>query len=63
MLNKATIVDNNVNTLLNDLSKASLSLDIARNKFLSLSNTQFIESRVYEDDETAASNEEKSPKV
>lgn len=30
----------------------SLSLDIAKSKFLSLQNTQFIENRVYEDDET-----------
>ncbi|KRT85058.1 hypothetical protein AMK59_1503, partial [Oryctes borbonicus] len=62
VFSEATTVDNNVNNLLNNLSKASLSLDIARNKFLSLSNTQFIESRVYEDDETLLSNEEKNEK-
>lgn len=62
-MDKATAVDNNVNSLLDDLARASLSLDIAKNKFLSLSNTQFIESRVYEDDETIITNEEKIVKV
>lgn len=41
-----------MNNLLNNLEETSLRLDIAKNKFLSLQNTQFIESRVYEDDET-----------
>lgn len=36
----------------NNLSQTSLELDIAQNEFQSLRNSQFIESRVYEDDET-----------
>lgn len=49
---KAEEVNTNLNGLLNGLNKASLSLDVVKNEFGSLHNTQFIENRVYEDDET-----------
>lgn len=39
-------------SLSNTLDKTSLGLNIAQNEFQSLRNSQFIESRVYEDDET-----------
>lgn len=43
-----------MNCLHDNLNKASLRLDITKNEFLGLQNRQFVESRVYEDDETAA---------
>lgn len=43
---------------MDNLNKASLRLDIAKNEFLGLQNRQFVESRVYEDDETATAEEQ-----
>lgn len=37
---------------MNNVEEVNLKLDIAKNKFLSLQNKQFVESRVYEDDES-----------
>lgn len=58
MFANADETNSNLNNLLNNLESTSLKLDIARNKFLSLQNTQFIESRVYEDDEIGETQEE-----
>lgn len=44
--------------LLNNVDEAGLKLDLAQNEFQNLKNTQFIESRVYDDDETLDSKEE-----
>lgn len=52
LLSKAEHTNNNLNKLLLGLDNASLALDEAKNDFRTLRNTQFIESRVYEDDET-----------
>ncbi|KAB0791810.1 hypothetical protein PPYR_03610 [Photinus pyralis] len=52
LLLKAEETNNNLNKLLSGLDNASLALDEAKNDFRTLRNTQFIESRVYEDDET-----------
>lgn len=41
-----------VDNLLNNLEHVGLKLELTRNEFHSLRNTQFIENRVYEDDET-----------
>lgn len=48
-----------VDSLLNNLESVSLKLELTRNEFQSLRNTQFIENRVYEDDETLDSEEKK----
>lgn len=42
-----------LNNLLDNLNDASLRLELVKNEFFGLQNKQFIESRVYEDDETA----------
>ncbi|CAG9820659.1 unnamed protein product [Phaedon cochleariae] len=47
-----------IDNLLNNLDEVGLTLDISQNEFHSLRNTQFIENRVYEDDETMDSNVE-----
>lgn len=44
--------------LLHSLDEVNLRLDLSQNEFQSLRNTQFIESRVYEDDETLDFKEE-----
>ncbi|CAG9854071.1 unnamed protein product [Phyllotreta striolata] len=51
LLSKADILNDNVNNLLHGLDEVSLKLDICQNEFQNLKNTQFIESRVYDDDE------------
>lgn len=48
--------------LTDSLNETHLELNIAQNKFQSLRNTQFIESRVYEDDETLQSENESKTK-
>lgn len=63
MISKATETNDNVNKLLDNLNTVSVSLDIARNEFSSLRNTQFIESRVYEEDETISTQDEVSEPV
>ncbi|KAJ8963320.1 hypothetical protein NQ318_018789 [Aromia moschata] len=52
LLTKTLSLSNNVDDLLNNLDEVSLKLEITQNEFQSLRNSQFIESRVYEDDET-----------
>ncbi|XP_044260910.1 WASH complex subunit 2 isoform X2 [Tribolium madens] len=52
LLTRTTEINNNLQNLTSTLSETSLQLDIAQNEFQSLRNSQFIESRVYEDDET-----------
>ncbi|RZB39905.1 WASH complex subunit FAM21A, partial [Asbolus verrucosus] len=52
LLSKTTEINNNLHNLTNNLEETSLQLNIAQNEFQSLRNSQFIESRVYEDDET-----------
>ncbi|KAK4885466.1 hypothetical protein RN001_001737 [Aquatica leii] len=56
LLSKAESTNNNLNDLLSRLNNTSLSLDEVKNDFRSLRNTQFIESRVYDDDETVPGN-------
>ncbi|KAF2882466.1 hypothetical protein ILUMI_23691 [Ignelater luminosus] len=55
LLSKAQDTNDNLNKLLEDLNSVSLNLDIVKNDFRSLHNFQFVESRVYEEDETLAS--------
>lgn len=62
MFEKVERTNENLNTLLDNVANADVRLNIARNKFRSLHNMQFIESRVYEDDETV-SQEEAEAKV
>lgn len=46
------------------LDETSLKLDITKNEFLSLHNRQFVESRVYEEDESVeVATEETKEKV
>ncbi|KAJ8978797.1 hypothetical protein NQ317_015522 [Molorchus minor] len=52
LLSKTLTISDSVDGLLNELDEVGLRLDITHNEFQSLRNTQFIESRVYEDDET-----------
>lgn len=52
MIKKTSEINTNLTNLNNNLDETSLKLNIARNEFQSLRNTQFIESRVYDDDET-----------
>ncbi|CAG9834891.1 unnamed protein product [Diabrotica balteata] len=61
LLTKTDDLNDNINNLLNDLDEVGLKLDISQNEFQSLKNTQFIESRVYDDDEALDSkrNEDK----
>ncbi|XP_056639918.1 WASH complex subunit 2 [Diorhabda sublineata] len=56
LLTKTDNLNKNVNDLLKDLNEVGLQLDLSQNEFQSLKNTQFIESRVYDDDETLDSN-------
>ncbi|KAF5286996.1 hypothetical protein FQA39_LY16110 [Lamprigera yunnana] len=60
LLAKAQETNNNLDAVVNKLDDASLSLEEIKNSFRSLRNTQFIESRVYEDDETASETKEES---
>ena len=52
LLTRTTEINGNLQNLTNTLDQTSLQLNIAQNEFQSLRNTQFIESRVYEDDES-----------
>ncbi|XP_065170517.1 WASH complex subunit 2A [Atheta coriaria] len=52
LFKQADETNNNLENLLQDLSSTEIQLDLVKNQFLGLQNTQFIESRVYEDDET-----------
>lgn len=52
MISKSNAISDNIDDLLNNLNNVSLRLDISKNEFQSLRNVQFIESRVYEEDET-----------
>ncbi|KAG5900057.1 hypothetical protein JTB14_016031 [Gonioctena quinquepunctata] len=58
MLLKTEELTHNIDNLLNNLDEVGLKLDISQNQFHSLKNTQFIENRVYEDDETLDSEKE-----
>lgn len=51
-------ISDNVDNLLHGLDEVSLKLSLSQNEFQGLRNTQFIESRVYEDDETLDYKEE-----
>ncbi|XP_028141970.2 WASH complex subunit 2 isoform X2 [Diabrotica virgifera virgifera] len=61
LLTKTDELNGNINNLLNNVDEVGLKLDISQNEFQSLKNTQFIESRVYDDDEALDSkgNEDK----
>lgn len=52
LVTKSTEINDGLQNLTNSLDQTSLRLNIAQNEFQSLRNSQFIESRVYEDDET-----------
>jgi hypothetical protein len=60
LLTRTTEINNNLQNLTDSLNETHLELNIAQNKFQSLRNTQFIESRVYEDDETLPQSENES---
>lgn len=45
-------MNDKIENLNENLGKVHLRVDLARNEFSSLRNTQFIECRVYEEDET-----------
>ncbi|KAF7283622.1 hypothetical protein GWI33_023260 [Rhynchophorus ferrugineus] len=55
LLSETNSTSLNIDKLLNKLDIVSVKLDVTRNEFHSLRNTQFIENRVYEDDETLTS--------
>lgn len=57
-MSKTGEISDKIDTLLNNVDEAGLKLDLAQNEFQNLKNTQFIESRVYDDDETLDSKEE-----
>ncbi|XP_018568410.1 WASH complex subunit 2 [Anoplophora glabripennis] len=61
LFSKTLLISNNVNNLLHSLDEVNLKLNLSQNEFQSLRNTQFIESRVYEDDETLDFKEEAQP--
>ncbi|XP_044763788.1 WASH complex subunit 2 [Coccinella septempunctata] len=52
ILKKAEDVNEKIEKLNENLSKIHLQVDLSRNEFSSLRNTQFVECRVYDDDET-----------
>lgn len=58
LLSKTGEISDKIDTLLDNIDEAGLKLDLAQNDFQNLKNTQFIESRVYDDDETLDSKEE-----
>ncbi|XP_030757396.1 WASH complex subunit 2 [Sitophilus oryzae] len=55
LIKETVTTSTNVDKLLRDLDVVHFKLDLTRNEFHSLRNTQFIENRVYEDDETLES--------
>lgn len=59
LFERANKTNDNLNLLVDNLTNAGLRLDIAKNEFLNLQNRQFVESRVYEDDETVSPEENK----
>ncbi|CAH1099543.1 unnamed protein product [Psylliodes chrysocephalus] len=62
LLTKTDALNDNIIDLLHNLDEVGLKLDISQNEFQNLKNTQFIESRVYDDDEALDSKEnEKVP--
>lgn len=62
MFKKTRETDDRLNRMLRQLDETELKLDITKNEFLSLHNRQFVESRVYEEDETVEAEEkEKEP--
>ncbi|XP_060533429.1 WASH complex subunit 2 isoform X2 [Cylas formicarius] len=52
VLNETVQISRNVDKLLDNVNDVGIRLDLAKNEFQSLRNSQFVESRVYEDDET-----------
>ncbi|XP_050312174.1 WASH complex subunit 2 isoform X2 [Anthonomus grandis grandis] len=61
VISEAESLHDKVNNLLDNLENVTLRLELTKNEFQSLRHTQFIENRVYEDDETL-DNEEQEPK-
>ncbi|CAG9770116.1 unnamed protein product [Ceutorhynchus assimilis] len=59
LLSDTESLNSKVDNLLNNLENVGLKLELTRNEFQSLRNTQFIENRVYEDDETLEGEEQK----
>ncbi|XP_048521451.1 WASH complex subunit 2 isoform X2 [Dendroctonus ponderosae] len=57
VISGAEALNTNVDKLLNNLEEINLKLALTKNEFHSLRNTQFIENRVYEDDETLETEE------
>nr|CAH7769666.1 unnamed protein product [Callosobruchus chinensis] len=57
MFLKTDEISKNLDSLLSNTDQVQLKLSMCQNEFHSLKNTQFIESRVYEDDETLDSRE------
>ncbi|VEN44424.1 unnamed protein product [Callosobruchus maculatus] len=57
MFLKTDEISKNLDSLLSNTDEIQLKLSMCQNEFHSLKNTQFIESRVYEDDETLDSRE------
>ncbi|XP_022901031.2 WASH complex subunit 2 [Onthophagus taurus] len=56
-------IDENLKKLSKNLDETSINLHLSRNEFSSLSNTQFIESRVYEEDETILDENQNKPLI
>lgn len=52
VISGAEALNTNVDKLLNNMEEVHLKLELTKNEFHGLRNTQFIENRVYEDDET-----------
>lgn len=66
MLTKVKDTNERLENLMHTADETSLALSNATNEFMGLRNTQFIESRVYEDDETLPTKteeKEEKPKV
>lgn len=57
-MSKTGEISDKIDVLLNNVDEAGIKLDLAQNEFQNLKNTQFIESRVYDDDEALDSKEE-----
>lgn len=52
-------IGDKIDSLLTNISEAGLKFELAQNEFQNLKNTQFIESRVYDDDELLDSKDDK----